>query len=65
MQLHHPKIFHVIGRGNFADLLGEMKNIVKNEKLQYDLQQIIDETAFAAETHEMEHAYAQFLSIWK
>lgn len=42
---------------NFIELLKEMKQTVKNEKLQDDLQQIIDETALAAETHEMEHAY--------
>lgn len=42
---------------NFMELLEEMKETVKNEKLQKDLQQIIDETALAAQTHEMEHAY--------
>ena len=31
--------------------------MVQDEGLQNDLQQIIDETALAAETHEMEHAY--------
>ena len=42
---------------NFIELLEEMKGTVKNEKLQTDLQQMIDETALAAETHEMEYAY--------
>ena len=42
--------------GNFMDLMGEMKEIVQNEKLQNDLQRIIDETKLAVETHETEHA---------
>ena len=42
---------------NFIELLEDMKETVKNEKLQADLQQMIDETALAAETHEMEYAY--------
>ena len=42
---------------NFAALLEEMKETVQNEKLQNDLQKIIDETILAAETHEVEHAY--------
>ena len=42
---------------NFIELLEEMKGTVKNEKLQADLQQMIDETALAAETHETEYAY--------
>ena len=41
---------------NFIELLEEMKETVKNDKLKDDLQQIIDETSLAAETHEMEHA---------
>lgn len=41
---------------NFIDLLEEMKAVVKHEKLQADLQKIIDETSQAAQTHEMEHA---------
>lgn len=40
---------------NFAELMEEMKESVKNEKLQEDLQKIIDETLLAAETHEVEH----------
>ena len=32
------------------------RSTVKNEKLREDLQQIMDETALAAETHEVEHA---------
>lgn len=42
---------------NFIELLEDMKETVKNERLQADLQQMIDETALAAETHEMEYAY--------
>ena len=41
---------------NFIELFAEMKETVKNEKLREDLQQIMDETALAAETHEVEHA---------
>lgn len=41
---------------NFIDLLEEMKGSVQNEALRADLQQIMDETALAAETHDMEHA---------
>lgn len=46
---------------NFINLLEEMKETVQNEKLREDLQKIMDETALAAETHEMEHA----LNIYK
>lgn len=42
---------------SFIDLIEEMKSSVKNEKLQKDLQQIIDETGSAADTREVEHAY--------
>ena len=41
---------------NFINLLEEMKATVQNEALRNDLQQIIDQTALAAETHEMEYA---------
>ena len=40
----------------FAELLADMKSTVNNENLQNDLQQIIDNTKLAAETHEMEYA---------
>ena len=40
----------------FAELLADMKSTVNNENLQNDLQQIIDNTTLAAETHEMEYA---------
>lgn len=40
----------------FAELLADMKSTVNNENLQDDLQQIIDNTKLAAETHEMEYA---------
>ena len=42
---------------NFMELFQEMKQSIKNDKLKADLQKIIDETALAAQTHEMEHAY--------
>lgn len=42
---------------NFIELIDEMKSTVKNEKLQDDLQKLIDETELAAQTHEVEHAY--------
>lgn len=45
---------------NFIDLMEDMKKSVKNEKLQADMQKIIDETALAAETHDAEHAYNIF-----
>ena len=41
---------------NFMVLMSEMKESVENEKLRNDIQYIIDETALAAETHEMRHA---------
>lgn len=50
-------IYNRFDAGNFIDLMGEMKASVKNEKLQEDLQKIMDETRLAADTHEMEHAY--------
>lgn len=42
---------------NFIDLIAEMKATVQNEKLQEDLQRMMDETSLAAKTHEMQHAY--------
>lgn len=41
---------------NFINLLGEMQATVQNEALRNDLQQLIDQTALAAETHDMEYA---------
>jgi len=41
---------------NFIALMTEMQESVQNEGLKTDLQSIIDETALAAETHEVEHA---------
>lgn len=41
---------------NFIELMNDMKNSVRNEKLQNDMDYIINETKLAAETHEMEHA---------
>lgn len=40
----------------FISLIDDMKQTVNHEKLQEDLQRIMDETEKAAETHEMEHA---------
>ena len=45
---------------NFIDLIGEMKSTVQNEKLQEDLQRMMDETSLAVQTHEMKHAYLVF-----
>lgn len=45
---------------NFVKLFEEMKETVKDEKLRNDLQQLIDETTLAVQTHEMEHAYKIF-----
>lgn len=50
-------VYNRFDAGNFIELLEEMKETVKNENLQDDLGKMIDETALAAETHEMEHAY--------
>lgn len=44
-------------KGNFIELMREMKESVANEKLQDDLQQIIDATSQAATTHEMQYVY--------
>ena len=49
-------VYNRFNAENFISLLEEMKETVKNEELQSDLQQIIDQTALAAETHEMEYA---------
>ena len=49
-------IYNRFDAENFMNLIEEMKETVQNEALRNDLQQIIDETRLAAETHEMEHA---------
>lgn len=41
---------------NFIDLIADMQKSVQNEFLVADLQQLIDLTSLAAETHEMEYA---------
>lgn len=41
---------------NFIDLIEDMKKSVQNELLVADLQQLIDLTSLAAQTHEMEYA---------
>lgn len=43
---------------NFINLVQDMQESVHNEKLIADLQQLIDLTRIAAETHEMEYANA-------
>ncbi len=49
-------VYNRFDAGNFIELLAEIQETVQNEKLQKDLQQIMDETSLAAQTHEMEHA---------
>ena len=49
-------VYNRFNAENFINLLEEMKTTVQNEGLQNDLQQIIDQTALAAETHEMKYA---------
>ena len=49
-------VYNRFNAENFIILLEEMKATVQNKKLRDDLQQIIDQTALAAETHEMEYA---------
>lgn len=41
---------------NFINLMKDMQNSVQNEMLYADLQQLIDLTLLAQETHEMEYA---------
>ena len=41
---------------NFIDLIAEMQESVQNENLREDLQKLIDETALAKDTHDVEHA---------
>lgn len=53
-------VYNRFDAGNFIELMGEMKEIVKNEKLQDDLQKIMDETSLAAATHETQHVYQIF-----
>ncbi len=50
-------VYNRFDAGNFMELIEEMKETVKNERLQDDLRRMIDETELAAKTHEMEHAY--------
>ena len=49
-------VYNRFNAENFINLLEEMKATVKNEELCSDLQQLIDQTALAAKTHEMEYA---------
>lgn len=50
-------VYNRFDANNFIELIGEMKATVQNEKLQEDLQRMMDETSLAAKTHEMQHAY--------
>ncbi len=49
-------VYNRFDADNFIDLMKEMQEIVQNDMLKTDLQNLIDETALAKETHEMEHA---------
>ncbi|MCM1091007.1 MAG: hypothetical protein NC092_08310 [Butyrivibrio sp.] len=49
-------VYNRFDADNFIDLMAEMQESVQNEDLREDLQQLIDETALAKETHDMEHA---------
>ena len=48
-------VYNRFNAENFINLMGEMRELVQNEALRYDLQQLIDETGLAVENHEMEH----------
>ena len=49
-------VYNRFNAENFINLLEDTQSSVQNEKLWNDLQQIIDQTELAAETHEMEYA---------
>ena len=49
-------IYNRFDADNFIDLIVEMQESVQNEDLREDLQNLIDETALAKDTHDMEHA---------
>lgn len=49
-------VYNRFDAGNFIDLIGEMQESIQNEDLREDLQKLIDETALAKDTHDMEHA---------
>ena len=49
-------VYNRFDADNFIDLMAEMQESVQNEDLREDLQKLIDETALAKDTHDMEHA---------
>ncbi len=49
-------IYNRFDADNFIELIAEMQESVQNEDLKEDLQKLIDETALAKDTHDMEHA---------
>ena len=49
-------IYNRFDAANFINLIQDMQKSVHNEMLAADLQQLIDLTSMAAETHEMEYA---------
>lgn len=49
-------IYNRFDADNFIDLIAEMQESVQNEALREDLQNLMDETALAKDTHDMECA---------
>ncbi len=49
-------IYNRFDADNFIDLIAEMQESVQNEDLREDLQNLMDETALAKDTHDMEYA---------
>ncbi|MCM1144700.1 MAG: hypothetical protein NC318_14150 [Blautia sp.] len=48
-------VYNRFDADNFIDLIAEMQESVQSEDLREDLQNLIDETALAKDTHDMEH----------
>lgn len=48
-------VYNRFDADNFINLIHDMQNLVQNEMLIADLQQLIDLTSLAAETHKMEY----------
>lgn len=48
-------VYNRFDADNFIDLIAELRESVQNEQLREDLQNLIDETALAKDTHDMEH----------
>ena len=49
-------VYNRFDADNFIALISDMQSTVQNEELRADLQQLIDLTSMAKETHEMEYA---------